>query len=153
MPKSHNKKEFMLKSKIKMLEILKDYFEGRKDIAFAFLFSSAARGKIRREGDIDIAVYFWPEKDIEWEAFKKTYKGESRIGLDLEKLFKKEVDFIVLNRARAVLADEIMRKGKPIIIKNRGILMDFFCIVSDEAEYVRDWYERYYKERRLASSR
>lgn len=54
-----------------MLELLKDYFEGRKDIAFAFLFGSAARGKIRREGDVDIAVYFWPEKDIEWEAFNK----------------------------------------------------------------------------------
>jgi len=58
LPKSHNKKEVMLKSKIKMLEILKDYFEERNDVAFAFLFGSAARGKIRREGDIDIAVYF-----------------------------------------------------------------------------------------------
>jgi len=137
----------------KRLELLKDYFEERKDIAFAFLFGSAARGKIRREGDVDIAVYFWPEKDIEWEAFNKTYKGESSIGLDLERFLKKEVDLVVLNRARAVLADEIIRNGKPIIIKDRGILIDFFCIISDEAEYVRDWFETYYKERSLASRR
>ena len=136
-----------------MLEQLKDYFEERKDIAFAFLFGSAARGKIRREGDVDIAVYFWPEKDLEWEAFSKRYKGESRIGLDLERLLRKEVDLVVLNRARAVLADEIVRSGKPIIIKDKGILIDFFCIISDEAEYVRDWFETYYKERRLASRR
>src|SRR3990170_1656665 len=103
---------------MKILDILKDYFEKRKDIAFAFLFGSAASGKVRREGDIDIAVYFWPEKDIEWEAFDKTYKGENIIGLDLERFFKKEVDLVVLNRARAILADEIVRKGKPIIIKD-----------------------------------
>ncbi len=143
----------MVESKIKILKILKDYFEGRKDIAFAFLFGSAARGKVRRDGDVDIAVYFWPEKDIEWEAFKKKYKGESSIGLHLERILKKEVDLVVLNRARAILADEIIRKGKPIIIKNRGILMDFFCIVSDEAEYVKNWFETYYKERKLASNR
>lgn len=136
-----------------MLELLKGYFNRRKDIAFAFLFGSAAKDKVRKEGDVDIAVYFWPEKDIEWEVFNKTYKGESRIGLDLERLLKKEVDLVVLNRARAVLADEIVRKGKPIIIKDRGIFMDFLCIVSDEAEYVRDWLGIYYKERRVASSR
>ena len=136
-----------------MLGLLKDYFERRKDIAFAYLFGSAARGKVRKEGDIDIAIYFYPDKDIEWEDFGKTYKGENSIGLDLERLLKKEVDLVVLNRAKAVYADEIVRKGKPIIIKDRGILMDFFCIISDEAEYVREGLETYYKERKLASIR
>lgn len=56
-----------------MLELLKGYFNRRKDIAFAFLFGSAAKDKVRKEGDVDIAVYFWPEKDIEWEVFNKTY--------------------------------------------------------------------------------
>jgi len=136
-----------------MLELLKEYFEKREDIAFALLFGSAARGKVRKEGDMDVAVYFWPDKDIEWEDFDKIYKGENSIGLDLERLLKKEVDLVVLNRARAVLADEIVRKGKPIIIKDTGIFMDFLCIVSDEAEYVRDWLETCHKERRLASGR
>ena len=137
----------------KMLKLLKKYFDKREDVAFAFLFGSAESGKIRREGDIDIALYFWPKKDLEWEAFGKRYKGENAISLDLERLLKKEVDLVVLNRARAVLADEIIRKGKPIIIKEKGIFMDFLCVISDEAEYVRDWLETYYKERRIASSR
>lgn len=137
----------------KILEVLREYFEKREDIAFVFLFGSAARGKIRREGDIDIAVYFWPEKDVEWEAFEKRYKGEGNIGLDLERLLKKEVDLIVLNRARSIFADEILRKGKPIIIKDKGIFLDFLCIVSDEAEYVRNWLMTYYREKRVASSR
>lgn len=136
-----------------MMELLKDYFDKREDIVFAFLFGSAARGKIRKEGDIDIAVYFRPEKDVEWENFRKKYKGENKIALDLERLLKKEIDLVVLNRARSVLADEIVRKGKPIIIKDRAMFLDFLCIVSDEAEYVRDWLTASYKEKAVASGR
>jgi len=135
------------------LQALREYFNKRDDIAFAFLFGSAAKGRIRKEGDVDIAVYFRPEKDIEWEVFGKTYEGERRIGLDVERLLEKEVDLIVLNRARAVLADEIIRRGKPIIIREKGIFLDFLCIISDEAEYVRDWIVGSYKERRFASNR
>jgi len=137
----------------KVLESLKTYFEGRDDIAFAFLFGSAARGRVRREGDVDIAVYFKPEKEVEWEAFNRTYEGENRIALDLERLLKKEVDLVVLNRARAVIADEIIRKGKPLILRDRGIFLDFLCIISDEAEYVRNWLKTSYKEKRFASNR
>ena len=135
------------------LQVLTEYFERIDDIAFAFLFGSAARGRIRKEGDIDVAVYFKPEKDIEWEAFGKTFKGENRIGLDITRLLGKEVDLVVLNRARAVVADEIIRKGKPILIKDKGLFMDFLCIISDEAEYVRDSIVNSYKERTLAPVR
>lgn len=136
-----------------MLDILKSYFEGRKDVAFAFLFGSAARGKVRKEGegDVDVGVYFWSKNDIEWEEFDKVYPGEARIGLDLERLLKKEVDIIILNRARAIIADEIVRKGIPIVMKDKGLFLDFLCIVSDEAEYVRDWLETYYREAPIAS--
>jgi len=136
-----------------MLDVLKKYFEERDDVAFAFLFGSSVRGRIRKEGDVDIGVYFWPENDIEWEVFDKVCPGEARIGLDLERILKKEVDLIVLNRARSILADEIVRKGAPIIIKDKGLFMDFLCIVSDEAEYVRDWLSTYYRETKLASER
>jgi predicted nucleotidyltransferase len=136
-----------------LLETLERYFSKRNDIAFAFLFGSARRGKIRKEGDIDIAVYFRSEKGVEWENFSKRYKGENRIALDLERLLKKEIDLVVLNRARSVLADEIIRKGKSIIIRDRGIFLDFLCIVSDEAEYVRDWLTASYQEKTVASGR
>lgn len=137
----------------KILDLLKDYFERREEVAFAFLFGSAVRGKVRKEGDVDIGLYFWPKKDLDWEAVGKAYEGETRIGLDLERLLKKEIDVVVLNRARAILADEIVRKGIPIVIKDKGLLMDFLCIVSDEAEYMRDWLLTYYREARLVSGR
>ena len=135
------------------LQLLTNYFEVRNEITFAFLFGSVARGKVRKDGDVDIAIYFWPEEDIEWEAFNKIYKGENSMARDLEKLLKKEADLVVLNRARAILADEILRKGTPILIKDRGIFLDFFCIISDEAEYMRDWFATNYKERKIASNR
>jgi uncharacterized protein len=135
------------------LQVLKQYFERSDDIAFAFLFGSAARGRIRKEGDIDVAVYFKPEKDVEWEVFGKTFKGENRIGLDIARLLGKEVDLVVLNRARAIVADEIIRKGKPILIKDKGLFIDFLCIISDEAEYVRDSIANSYKERTVAPGR
>lgn len=40
--------------------------------------------------------------------------------------FKKGIDLVVLNGAKAILADEIIRKGEPIIIKDEGILNGFF---------------------------
>ncbi|MBI4972445.1 MAG: nucleotidyltransferase domain-containing protein [Candidatus Omnitrophica bacterium] len=133
--------------------ILKDYFKDKDEVVFVFLFGSAVKGNIRKEGDIDIAVYFRPENDIEWEAFERRYKEENKIALELERLLKKEIDLIVLNRARAVLANEILRNGKPVLVKDRGMLMDFFCIVSDEAEYVRDWLISHYEENILESNR
>ena len=140
-------------SREKIMKLLKDYFAERDDIVFAFLFGSAAKGKVREEGDIDIAVYFQPDKGVEWETFSRRYEGENRIALDLERLLGKEIDLVVLNRARSVLADEIMRKGEPIIIRDKGMFMDFLCIVSDEAEYVRDWLTGSYKEKRVAPRR
>lgn len=134
-----------------ILDILKNYFEQKEQIVFAYIFGSAIRGKIREEGDIDIAVYFRSETDLEWEFFGKRYKEENIISLELERLLRKEVDLVVLNRARAVLADEILRNGRPIIIKDRGIFMDFLCTVSDEAEYVREWIISRYRERIVES--
>ncbi len=137
----------------RILEILRKYFDQRDDIAFAFLFGSSAQGRIRREGDVDVAVYFWPEEGLEWESVKKRYPGESRIALDLEKLLRKEIDLIVLNRAKAVLADEAIRKGKPIVVKDRELFLEFLCVISDEAEQMRDWIETSYRERQLEASR
>jgi len=61
----------------KLLELVKDYFNKRGDVAFAFLFGSAARRKVRREGDVDVAVYFKPEKVRDW--LMTSYK-EKRLG-------------------------------------------------------------------------
>jgi len=136
-----------------ILKVLKEYFIHREDVAFAFLFGSSARGRVRREGDIDVAVYFRPEKGLEWENVRKRYAGENRIAVDLERLLKREVDLVVLNRAKAIVADEAIRKGKPIVMKNRSLFLDFLCLITDEAEQMREWIETSYRERHFEASR
>lgn len=130
-----------------MLNKLKEYFEKRDDIAFAYLFGSAANGKIRKEGDIDIAIYFLPDNnEVEWEMHGKDFPEEARIGLELERLLNKDIDLVILNRARPIIADEILRKGTMISNKDVGIFLEFLCIVTDEAEYMREFINDYYHE-------
>ncbi len=92
-------------------------------------------------------MYFWPEgKKVEWEMFGKYYSGEDRIGLDIERMLKKDVDLVVLNRAKSLIADEIIRKGISIINKDNGLFLEYLCIVTDEAEYMREFIKNYYHE-------
>ena len=62
------------------MDALKRYFENRKDVAFAFLFGSHARGTATKLSDVDIAVYFYPKErhpvEYEEEIF---YDGEHEI--------------------------------------------------------------------------
>ncbi len=133
----------------KTVKRLKSYFAKRYDIAFALLFGSSVRNKIRKDGVVDIAAHFVPQRDIEWEAFGKRYKDENRIALDLEIIVKKDIDLVVLNRASSLVADEILRTGLPILIRDSKLFMSFLCIVSDEAEYVRTNLIESYEEKAI----
>jgi len=70
---------------------LRNYFVDCKDIAFAFLFGSQARGSATKLSDIDIAIYFYPAKrhPIEFEE-EKFYEAEDKVWTDIERLLKKE---------------------------------------------------------------
>ena len=131
-----------------IISLLRPYFRKREDVAFSLLFGSGARSRLREQSDIDIAIYFFPEcpRDIEWEETRKSYPQETRIALDLEGILGKDVDLIVLNKARVTLADEIVRKGTKIHVRDKGLLLDFLCTISDEAEWTRNFVIDYYAE-------
>lgn len=116
------------------IEALKDYFENRKGVAFAFLFGSHARGTATKLSDIDIAVYFYPEKrhPIEYEE-DKFYEAEDEIWGDLERLLKKEVEMLVLNRVSASVAASAIR-GIPLAINDWELYLDFMEVITHEAE-------------------
>jgi uncharacterized protein len=126
---------------------LKEYFKTRKDIAFAFLFGSQARGKATKLSDVDIAVYFYPEKrhpvEYEEEVF---YEGEDKIWADLERMLKKEVELLVLNRVSATVSASAIR-GTPLAINDWGLYLDFMEMVSTEGEdfmdfIIKDYFQR-----------
>jgi predicted nucleotidyltransferase len=132
---------------------LKNYFENRKDIAFAFLFGSQARGLATSLSDVDIAVYFHPAKThpIEYEE-EVFYEGEDEVWADLERLLKKEVEVLVLNRVSATVAASAIR-GIRLSINDWGLYLDFMEVVTQEAEDFMDFIINDYTERAALEKR
>jgi predicted nucleotidyltransferase len=121
-----------------LIEKIKGYFDKREEIAFAFLFGSQARGSATKLSDVDIAVYFYSKRrrplEYEEEVF---YATEDEIWADLERLLKKEVELLVLNRVSASIAASAIR-GIPLVINDWGLYLDFMDIVTREAEDFRE---------------
>ncbi len=129
------------------ISALKNYFQRRSDIAFAFLFGSQAKRKATRLSDIDVAVYFYPATkhpvEFEEEAF---YDTEDVIWADLEKILSKEVEMLVLNRAPSSVAASAIR-GLPLAINDWGLYLDFMEISTREAEDFMDFIINDYMEK------
>ena len=135
----HNKKEGIISA-------LRDYFKKREDVLMAFLFGSWIEDRESGESDIDIAVYLKPKRNIlEWQS-DNYYESEHQIWREIEKIVKKEVDLIVLNRASPTIADSAL-KGIPIIIKDRKFYMDFLLRITSEAIDFREWVEAFWMEK------
>ncbi|HEX9972898.1 MAG TPA: nucleotidyltransferase domain-containing protein [bacterium] len=128
-------------------DALKQYFENRNDIAFAFLYGSQAHGYATRLSDVDIAVYFYPRerRPIEYES-ENNYDGEDEIWGDLERFLKKEVELLVLNRAAATVAASAIR-GIPLAINDWGLYLDFMLVITDVAIDFTELIINDYKER------
>ncbi len=132
-------------NKDKIVRLLQPYFEKREDIIMAFLFGSWANDRGCKESDVDIAVYFKPKTGrLELEAFDVRYGEEGAIWLEIERILGKEVDLLVLNRAASSIADSAI-SGVPIIIKDRGLYLDFMIRVTSEAIDFREFVKEYWK--------
>ena len=128
----------------KILIKLRDYFGQREEVLMSFIFGSWAKDQEGLESDLDIAVYFKPKTNIlEWQA-DSYFETEKKIWLEIEKIVKREVDFLVLNRAPATVADAALR-GIPVVIKDRKSYMDFLLRVTSEAMDFRQWVDGYWK--------
>jgi predicted nucleotidyltransferase len=129
------------------IEVLKDYFKNRASVAFAFLYGSQAKGNATRLSDVDIAIYFYPEKrhpvEFEEEVF---YKGEDEIWSDMERLIKKEVELLVLNRVPSTIAASAIR-GIPLAINDWDLYLDFMDVVTEESEDFMNYIINDYRER------
>lgn len=109
------------------IQKLKEYFEVQQDVVMAFLFGSQMKGTMRTASDWDIGVYLADENR----------EREQHIWGDVEQLLQSEVDFVLLNRAPASIAWNIIRSGESLSIKDRSVYLTFMLQVSDEANA---WY-------------
>ena len=132
---------------MRLTEKLKEYFNKRQEVAFAFLFGSQARGTATKRSDVDVAVYFYPEKRVPIEYEEETfYPTESELWADLERALNREVELLVLNRVSASVAASAIR-GIPLAINDWGLYLDFMQIVTREAEDFREMLFKDFMER------
>lgn len=122
---------------------LKDYFIHQPKVSMAFIFGSFAKDRALPDSDIDLAVYFTPKgNSIEWEE-EREWPEERQFWVDSERILKKNVDLLVLNRAPSRVAFDILRTGIPLVIKDKSLYWRFFLLISSAAiefqEFVNDF--------------
>ncbi len=112
-----------------VIEKLEQYFRSRKDIHFAFLFGSRARGRTFQESDVDIAIHF--REPYSFETVKFLWR-------ELEDLLRKDLDLVVLNTAPPLLAYTAIR-GRTLAINDRRAFLEYMLRISQEAEDFREF--------------
>ncbi|ADQ06805.1 DNA polymerase beta domain protein region [Caldicellulosiruptor hydrothermalis 108] len=119
--------------KDKIVKILKEYFEKENAVIFAYLFGSYAKGKERKNSDVDIAVYI--NEEIAKDA-KKVLEYQIKHMSDISDLLKKEVDLVILNHASPLLRHEVISEGTLLIEKDHDKLVNF---KKQSFYYYQDW--------------
>lgn len=90
----------------------KDILMKYEDIIFAYLFGSYVKGNIRKDSDIDIAIYLKEKIDVE---------SYLQIKMELTEICKKEVDLIILNHTTPLLKYEIYKNNILLFSRNKSI--------------------------------
>jgi predicted nucleotidyltransferase len=123
--------------KEEILEKLKSYFDKNENVIMAFLFGSLSKGKVHKHSDIDIAIYL---KEYDINEVEKMWN-------DLEDLLKKDIDLIVLNISKPLIAFEAIR-GDKIIIRDYDFYTDYMLDITSEALDLKEFILDLYKMRR-----
>lgn len=135
-----------------LVKKLSEYFKGRKDVAFAYLFGSTAKNTIHSESDIDVGVYFFPAgRGLEYESSVE-YPDEDKIWSALERFTGKQTDLVVLNRAPATLFFAVFQTGVPLCVNDEGLRSRLYLAVSDAAEEFRDFVSDFIRVRERSRS-
>jgi len=95
-----------------IIDRLKIFLKDEKSIKFAYLFGSYTTSRFNKiSSDIDIAIYIEDNYDI--------FEKKLEIHHKLEKVFKKEIDLVVLNKVKSyTLLKDILDNG--ILVKDSG---------------------------------
>ena len=91
----------------RLLPKVETYLRYRKDVQFAYLFGSYAKGKITPLSDVDIAVYL--------SGSNFSQKRLEILGGLIEVLKTDEIDLVILNTAPLPLKIRILRNRKLLV--------------------------------------
>lgn len=90
----------------------KDILIRYENIIFAYIFGSFIQGKLRKDSDLDIAVYL--ENDIDIETYLE-------IKMDLMDACKREIDLVILNNATPLLKYEVYRNSILLFTRDKHL--------------------------------
>lgn len=113
-----------------MEEKLKDFFRQEKGVVAVYIFGSYAKKSKLAPEDIDVAVLY--ERKEAPNPAKILERKENLSGL-----IKKDVDWVVMNRANPILKHQIFREGKLLLNNNPSHLNDFFARSLTEYEDIK----------------
>lgn len=119
-----------------LINRLRDFFQTRQEVLFAWLFGSYVSGCYNSHSDVDIAIYIRDQAlldDIDW------YLG---LKADIMDLTHKDVDLILLNKAKPLIkhAANIRKIG----LVSRDVLFEaeYSLRIIKEYNDVRYWARR-----------
>ncbi len=101
---------------MRSMDAIPDILIADRRIAFGLLFGSAARGRMRDDSDIDVAVGLEPGASFDHRAVGDLVSR-------LEAATGREVDLVVIGDASAPLAYRIFRDGKLVCTRNHAALV------------------------------
>jgi predicted nucleotidyltransferase len=110
----------MLKARASDVERAVEVLAGFGEVETAYLFGSAASGKLRKRSDIDVALLL--QRDV-----KKARQFDIRLRLMawLEDIFKRPTEVVIMNDAPLLLLREILKVKKIIYEKNAPYRIQF----------------------------
>jgi uncharacterized protein len=119
---------------------LRDFFSACADaegLAAAYLFGSLARGTARPDSDVDVGVLYVdaPPPGLEGLAF--------HLEADLERLLRRPVHLIVLNRAPVDLTQRVLRDGCLLLDHDRSRRIRFEVRTRQEFWDLEPFLQRY----------
>ena len=107
------------------MEHLKSYFSGRPEILLAYLFGSAVTKRTHNLSDVDLAIYSEPTLMRKLNN-KEPYGYQAAILSDLKSLLQRDdIDLVILNRANALLAYEVVRSGENIFCRSENFRTEY----------------------------
>ena len=107
-----------------LISKLKDALDAHRDVIVAYLFGSAARGRLRPDSDVDVAVL---SADCPRSGSSGLTLASMRYGLqaDLQEAAHRPVDLVILNQASPDLIHRILRDSVLLVERDRSARIRF----------------------------
>jgi hypothetical protein len=124
---------------MRITEKISKILSKERDILFAYIFGSYARGEARKESDIDIAI-FLKDSDIG----KEDPYFEVNLALEIEKeTGLKNVEIVIIDNKPLRFLNQVLRYGKLIFSRDEKKRLKFETFITKSYIDFKPFYKEY----------